>query len=232
MSQLKTAAIFIDAENLYFIQKGLGWEVDLPKLYEFFEERYYIYNAFYYTVVDPSSDGYAEKNQLLDALSPIGYTVRKKIIKIIKAGDKIVKKGNLDIEMALDMFNTKDLYQVIVLFSGDSDFDRALELLRTHGKEIIVISSRGYVSKELMNAADKYYDLQDLKLYFKKEGGEGERRGGVLRKGQRVSGHMHGGIQGEEKTLPASIKSPIGKPMMRGKEIKRVKTVKRVKGKE
>ncbi|MFN7160144.1 MAG: NYN domain-containing protein [Candidatus Gracilibacteria bacterium] len=170
MSQMKTAALFIDAENLYFIQKGLGWEVDLPKVYEFFEERYNIYNAFYYTVVDPSSEGYIEKNQFLDTLSPVGYTIRKKIIKIIKAGDKIIKKGNLDIEMVLDMFNTKDLYQVIILFSGDSDFERALELLRTHGKEIIVISSRGYVSKELMNAPDKYYDLQDLKEYFKKEG--------------------------------------------------------------
>lgn len=166
---LKTAALFIDAENLYFIQKGLGWEIDLAKVYAFFEERYYIYNAFYYTVVDPSSDGYIEKNQFLDTLSPIGYTIRKKIIKIIKAGDKIIKKGNLDIEIVLDMFNTKDLYQVVVLFSGDSDFERALELLRTYGKEIIVISSRGFVAKELINAPDKYYDLQDLKEFFLKD---------------------------------------------------------------
>lgn len=167
--QLKTAALFIDAENLYFIQKGLGWEIDLAKVYAFFEARYYIYNAFYYTVVDPSSENYTEKNQFLDTLSPLGYTIRKKIIKIIKAGERIVKKGNLDIEIVLDMFNTKDLYQVAILFSGDSDFDRALELLRTYGKEIIVISSRGFVAKELINAADKYYDLQDLQQFFMKD---------------------------------------------------------------
>lgn len=166
MERKKTAALFVDAENLYFIQKGLGWEIDFEKLYNFFDTHFSIYNAFYYTVVAPDQETYEEKTQFLDSLAVAGYTVRRKHLKIIHAGDKQIRKGNVDIEMVVDMFNTKDLYDVIVLFSGDSDFERALELLRSYGKEIIVVSARGYVSRELINAADKYTDLAVLKDDF------------------------------------------------------------------
>lgn len=159
----KVAALFIDAENLYFTQKN-GWPIDFERMYAFFVEHYAIYNAFYYTVVDPSNEeGYEEKNQFLDQLAFAGYTVRRKQVKLIRTGDKFVRKGNVDIEMVVDMFNTRDLYDVVILFSGDSDFERALELLRTYGKEVLVVSAKGSVAKELINAADKYVDLEKLK---------------------------------------------------------------------
>lgn len=165
----KRTVFFIDAENLFYIQKGLGWEIDYEKLYNFFAEKAYIYNAFYYTAVDPSDEkSYKEKSLFLNNLAPIGYTVRKKPLKIIKTDTGILKKGNMDIELVVDMFTTKDLYDTVILFSGDSDFTRALELLRTHGKEIIVISAMGFVSKELINAADKYIDMSKLQKHVEK----------------------------------------------------------------
>lgn len=159
----KIAALFIDAENLYFTQKN-GWPIDFERLYAFFNQHYALYNAFYYTVVDPSNEeNYEEKNQYLDQLAFAGYTVRRKQVKLIRAGDKVMRKGNVDIEMVIDMFNTRDLYDVVILFSGDSDFERALELLRTYGKEVLVVSAKGSVARELINAADKYIDLEILK---------------------------------------------------------------------
>lgn len=160
----KVAALFIDAENLYFTQKN-GWPIDFERMYAFFAQHYAIYNAFYYTVVDPSNEeNYEEKNQYLDQLAFAGYTVRRKQVKLIRAGDKVMRKGNVDIEMVVDMFNTRDLYDVVILFSGDSDFERALELLRTYGKEVLVVSAKGSVARELINAADKYIDLEKLKV--------------------------------------------------------------------
>ena len=41
------------------------------------------------------------------------------------------------------------------LFSGDSDFERAVELLRSRGKRIFVVSVRGQLSRELAYVADK-----------------------------------------------------------------------------
>ncbi len=159
----KVAALFIDAENLYYIQRGLGWQIDFAKLTSFFETHFEIYNSFVYTVVSKDSEEAKEKLQFLDGLSFAGYTVRKKMLKVIKAGDKTIKKGNVDIELVVDIFNTKDLYDVAILFSGDGDFERAMELLRSNGKEIFVISTRGYVAKELINVADKYVDLATLR---------------------------------------------------------------------
>lgn len=168
--ETKRTVLFIDAENLFYIQKSLGWEIDFEKLYNFFAEKTYIYNAFYYTAIDQSDEEkYKEKSQFLNSLGPLGYTVRTKEVKIIKTADGgVVKKGNMDIELVVDMFNTKDLYKQVILFSGDSDFTRALELLRTHGKEIIVISSKGFVSREIVNAADKYIDISKLRKHIEK----------------------------------------------------------------
>jgi uncharacterized LabA/DUF88 family protein len=167
-SPQRRTALFIDAENLYYIQKTLGWEIDFERLYQFFAKKTLLYNAFYYTSVDPQSEKHAEKVHFLEGLPFVGYTVRSKEVKIIKAGDRLIKKGNLDIEIVIDMFNTMRLYDQVVLFSGDSDFARALELLRTHGKEIIVISTKGFVSKELINTADKYVDIQRMAQDIKK----------------------------------------------------------------
>lgn len=159
----KVAALFIDAENLYFTQKN-GWPIDFERLYGFFAQHYALYNAFFYTVVDAThEENYEEKSHFLDQMAFSGYTVRRKQVKRIRAGDKTVRKGNVDIEMVVDMFNTRDLYDVVILFSGDSDFERALELLRTYGKEVLVVSAKGSVAKELINAADKYIDLEQLK---------------------------------------------------------------------
>ena len=159
----KHAALFIDAENLFYLQRGLGWAIDYGRLLRFFEQHYSIYNSFFYTVLPEEKDQLDEKVRFTDALSFAGYTVRKKKLKLIHAAGKTIRKGNVDIEIVVDMFNTSDLYEVAILFSGDSDFERALELLRSRGKEIIVVSARGYVAKELINTADKYVDLALLR---------------------------------------------------------------------
>src|SRR5277367_4267566 len=76
---------------------------------------------------------------------------------------EIVEKANLDIELVIDMFNTVALYDTCVLMSGDSDFERALELVRTKGKRIAVVAHPEMTARELRNVAGRnYYDLRDL----------------------------------------------------------------------
>lgn len=70
------------------------------------------------------------------------------------------QKANLDIEIVLDMFNMIDRYDMAILISGDGDFERALQQLKSRGKEVKVISTRGCVATELVHATGiNYIDL-------------------------------------------------------------------------
>lgn len=77
-----------------------------------------------------------------------------KVIHDQETGERIIK-GNLDTEIVLDMMNTVDNFDVAFLFSGDSDFERAVDLLRSRGKRLFVVSARGQISRELAYVADK-----------------------------------------------------------------------------
>ncbi len=167
--RLIKVALFVDGVNMFYAQKKLGWHLDYKRILHYFVPNPdNLYNAFYFTGVQNPTE--SKEENFLNALTMMSYTVRRKTVKIIfdmDSGEE-VRKANLDIEMVVDMFNTAENYDKAIIFSGDSDFERALELLRTKGKEIIVVSTRGMVAIELINAADKYYDLQYLREEFEK----------------------------------------------------------------
>jgi len=160
------AALFIDGSNIYYTEKTLGWEIDFKKVLKYFEEHFAIYNAFYYAAEPTPEDEEARRKYQDYTLS--GYTLRLKKLKEIRdtRGKIVARKANLDIEMIIDMFNTMEHYDMAVLFTGDSDFVRAVELLRTHGKQVFVFSTKGHSSMELINAADKFFDFVEMKGRF------------------------------------------------------------------
>ena len=65
-------------------------------------------------------------------------------------------KGNMDVEIAVDIVNACRWAETIVLFSGDGDFAYALEYARKQGKTVIVYStgsgsqSEGNVASDLL----------------------------------------------------------------------------------
>jgi uncharacterized LabA/DUF88 family protein len=77
-----------------------------------------------------------------------------KVIRDEDTGERIFK-GNLDTEIVLDMMNTLDNYDVAFLFSGDSDFERAIDLLRSRGKRVYLVTARAQLSRELAYVSDK-----------------------------------------------------------------------------
>lgn len=160
------AALFIDEANVYFSQKTLKWEIDFEKVYSYFSSHFALYNCFFYAAEPLEEED--EKRIEYQNMTLQGYTMRLKRLKEIrdKTGEIVAKKANLDIEMAVDMFATKDNYDIAVLFSGDSDFVRVVELLRTYGKQILIFSTKGHSGIELINAGDKYVDMKEMKKLF------------------------------------------------------------------
>lgn len=155
--------LFIDAANILYSQKDLGWFVDYKKLKAYFEKNSKLIGIHYYT----GKVGTLEKQvAFLNKLNSVGYKVKAKEVKMIKLGNgKLLPKGNLDVELALDAYRLSDKYDTIILFSGDSDFDYLLDLLKEKGKQILVVSTRGHVSRELLDAG-RYLDLDKLREFI------------------------------------------------------------------
>lgn len=159
---MKRIAVFVDGSNFYYTQKKLGWEVDSERLLDYCKEYGEVVEAVYYT--GASNEG--NQRKFHDWLAYNGYSLVTKPVKTIydHATRQTTQKANLDIEIVLDMFNMIDRYDMAILVSGDSDFERALQQLKSRGKEIKVISTRGSVASELVHTTGiNYIDFLAIK---------------------------------------------------------------------
>ena len=75
-------------------------------------------------------------------------------------------KGNMDIELAIDVMEMAQHLDHVVLFSGDGDFRRLVEAIQRKGVRVTVVStirsSPPMVADELRRQADTFLELQDL----------------------------------------------------------------------
>lgn len=166
---LNRLSIFIDGNNMFYAQQKNGWFFDPRRVLEYFLkeiEGNVLGNAFWYTGLKDPQDQRAFR----DALISLGYTVRTKVLKEYydDTSGRYSQKANLDIEIVVDMFNTVDQYDRVVLFSGDGDFERAIELLRSKSTHITVVSTEGMIARELRNVTDRYIDLNSIRRYIEK----------------------------------------------------------------
>ncbi|HIK24786.1 MAG: NYN domain-containing protein [Thermosynechococcus sp. Uc] len=161
-------SIFIDGNNMFYAQQKNGWFFDPRRVLEFFtrDPNIVLVNAFWYTGLKDNQD----QRSFRDALINLGYTVRTKLLKEYydETLGKYYQKANLDIEIVIDMFNTVGQYDRVVLFSGDGDFERAIELLRSKNTHITVVSTEGMIARELRNATDRYIDLNEIRPFIEK----------------------------------------------------------------
>ena len=167
-------SIFVDGNNMFYAQQKNGWFFDPRRVIEYFttgggtgSAHVTLINAFWYTGLKDPQD----QRGFRDALINLGYTVRTKLLKEFydDTSGRYSQKANLDIEIVVDMFSTVNQYDAVVLFSGDGDFERAIELLRAKNTHITVVSTEGMIARELRNATDRYIDLNDIRKHIEKQ---------------------------------------------------------------
>lgn len=163
MKQRDRVGIFVDGGNMFYAQRTLGWHLDFGRVLQYFARGRDLFNAFYYTGV-PTPVEPAQRD-FLTVLRHLGCTVRMKPMKEPggPSNTTLNRKANLEIEIVVDMFNTASRYDVAVLMSGDGEFTRAVELLRSNGKEIIGVGAGGMIAAELENACDRYVKLDNIR---------------------------------------------------------------------
>ncbi|MFN4213093.1 MAG: NYN domain-containing protein, partial [Microgenomates group bacterium] len=120
---------------------------------------------FYYANVSDNEG----KRRFFQMLKEIGFFIRTKPVKYIKTAKGVIKKGNLDVELTFDTLTQLKKFNTYILLSGDSDFEIILNYLRKKRKKVIVMSTKGHISIELIKSSDKYFDFKKFKNYFKRE---------------------------------------------------------------
>ncbi len=159
-------ALFIDGANLHAAARSLGFDIDYKRLLELFGEKGRLIRAFYYTALIEEQD-YSPLRPLVDWLDYNGYTmVTKPTKEFTDAMGRRKVKGNMDIELAIDVMEMAQFLDHIVLFSGDGDFRRLVEAVQKKGVRVTVVSTirsaPPMIADELRRQADVFLELQDL----------------------------------------------------------------------
>jgi len=118
----KKVGVFCDGANLYHASQKYKWKVDIAKFSNLIKSHSDLQLFNYYLAVPVKNDIVYHKTQkFLEKISKF-VIVKKKELKYILIGNHIIKKGNMDVEIILDIVRKINDLDVIVVISGDSDF--------------------------------------------------------------------------------------------------------------
>lgn len=181
----KKVYVFIDAANLWEVQKAKAERLDFAKLKRYLKSvheatsiKVYYYDAYPRSETRDYDVGGKHKFYVY-LEKALNFIVRKKPFKQIRiesgVGLVVEEKGNMDVEMAIDVVNQCNNYDEVVFFSGDSDFLALVRFIHGRGKKVYIYSSQNNISTELRTGGDGYNDILNIKADIWR--GELKRRG-------------------------------------------------------
>ncbi len=170
-------ALFIDGSNFYAAAKGLDFDIDYKRLLEYFAAQGRLIRAFYYTALMEDQE-YSPIRPLVDWLDYNGYTmVTKPTKEFIDSSGRRKIKGNMDIELAVDVLQMSENLDHVVIFSGDGDFRRLVEAVQRKGLRVSVVSTMNsqppVIADELRRQADTFIELTDIREHIQRLPGKG-----------------------------------------------------------
>ena len=159
-------ALFIDGANLYSATKALNADIDFKKMVDAFREKAVLVRAHYYTAMTEGEE-FSPIRPLIDFLGYNGFSlVTKPVKRFTDAQGHTRTKGNMDIEIAVDMLELAPNIDHAILFSGDGDFRRLVQAVQAKGVRVTVVSTLKsqppMIADELRRQADDFIELADL----------------------------------------------------------------------
>lgn len=166
-------AVFIDGSNMFAASKALGFNTDYSAVLRCLKQNCRLIRASYYTAIDENPE-YTSLRPLIDWLDYNGFNIISKPTKeFTDALGRRKVKGNMDIEIAVDMLQAAHRQKLdrVVLFSGDGDFSSLLLAVAGEGIKTTVVSTLAtkppMASDELRRTTDHFIDLDAIKDYIK-----------------------------------------------------------------
>jgi uncharacterized LabA/DUF88 family protein len=154
--------IFIDGANLFYAAVNLQIEIDYTKLLNQLVGDRRLLRPYFYTGIDRHND---KQQGFLLWLRRNGYRVIAKELMSLPDGSK---KANLTVEIVVDMLSLASYCDTLVLLSGDGDLAYAVNAIAYRGVKVEVVSLRSMTSESLINVADQFTDLADIRDRIRK----------------------------------------------------------------
>ncbi len=153
---MKKIAIFVDVQNIYYTtRQAYGRQFNYRKFWERIGYEGEITRATAYAIA--RNDDKQIKFQ--DALKHIGFEVKLK--PFIQRSDGSAK-GDWDVGITIDVMEAAKEVDIVVLLSGDGDFDLLLEKIRKdYGVTAQVYGVPALTANSLINAADSYQRIEN-----------------------------------------------------------------------
>jgi len=153
---VKNIAIFADVQNIYYTTRHTyGRQFDYRKFWKRISSQGEIVTATAYAI-DRGDD---KQLKFQDALKHIGFAVKLK--PYIQRTDGSAK-GDWDVGITIDVLEAAKDVDIVVLLSGDGDFDMLLKKI----KKDYAVSTEVYgvpelTANSLINAASNYHHIEE-----------------------------------------------------------------------
>lgn len=148
---MQKVAIFVDTQNVYYTTRdAYRKNFDYNKFWARATANRHVVGAFCYAI----DKGDQKQKEFQNILRAIGFEVKLK--PFIQRSDGSAK-GDWDVGIALDAIEYAEHADVIVLVSGDGDFDLLVNKIRVkHGKEVEVYGVPPLTAVSLINEASEF----------------------------------------------------------------------------
>ena len=153
---MKTIAIFADVQNIYYTTRdAYSRQFNYRELWQQLsaDGKIVVANAY------ATHKGDDKQHKFQKALEHIGFEVKLK--PYIQRSDGSAK-GDWDVGITIDVLEKAKEVDVVVLLSGDGDFDLLLEKIKTdYGVTAKVYGVPGLTAKSLIESASVYHPIEE-----------------------------------------------------------------------
>ncbi len=148
-------AVFVDVQNIYYtVRQSYGRHFDYSAFWAELQTRGEVVTAFAYAV----DRGDQKQAQFQQILRDIGFEVKLK--PYIQRADGS-SKGDWDVGIAIDVMEQASDVDIVVLASGDGDFDRLLDKVKARDKvEAVVYGVPELTAASLVRAASEFRPIE------------------------------------------------------------------------
>jgi len=153
---MEKIVILVDVQNIYYTTKeAYNCNFDYNKFWEKATSNREVVKAIAYAI----DRGDEKQRQFQNILRAIGFEVKLK--PFIQRSDGSAK-GDWDVGIALDAIEYAKGADVVLLASGDGDFDLLVDKIRKDLSVIVEIYGvRQFTSISLINSASKYIPIEN-----------------------------------------------------------------------